>query len=36
VVSTPVNEPQSQVTERVKTTQQQLLFSLGVVFGLRR
>jgi hypothetical protein len=35
VVSTPVDEPQSQVTERVTTTQQQLLFSLGIVFGLR-
>jgi hypothetical protein len=36
VVSTPVDEPQSQVAERVTTTQQQLLFSLGIVFGLRR
>lgn len=36
VVSTPVDEPQSRVSERVVTAQQQLLLTLGVIFGLRR
>jgi len=36
VVSTPVDEPQAQVSERVTTTQHQLLFSLGILFGLQR
>jgi len=35
VVSTPVSEPQAQVSERVTTTQHQILFTVGVVFGLR-
>ena len=36
VVSTPVDEPEAQVSERVTTTQHQILFSVGVLFGLHR
>ena len=36
VVSTPVDEPASHVSERVATTQHQVFLSLGMVFGLRR
>lgn len=34
VISTPVDEPQARVSERVTTTQHQILFSSGIVFGL--
>jgi len=36
VVSTPVDEPQAQVSERVTTTQHQILFSVGLLVGLRK
>jgi hypothetical protein len=35
VISTPVDEPSARVSERVTTTQQQILFTVGVVFGVR-
>lgn len=35
VVSTPVDEPSARVSERVTTTQHQILFSVGIVFGVR-
>jgi hypothetical protein len=34
VTSTPVDEPQAQVTERVTMRQHQILLSVGIVFGL--
>jgi hypothetical protein len=36
VTSTPVDEPAARVTERVTMRQQQLMLSLGIVFGLRQ
>jgi hypothetical protein len=36
VTSTPVDEPQAQVTERVTMRQHQILLSVGIVFGLHR
>ena len=36
VISTPVDEPQAQASERVTTTQQQILLTVGLLFGLRR
>lgn len=36
VISTPVEEPQSRVSERVTTTQHQIIFSAGLALGLRR
>ena len=36
VISTPVDEPQAQVSERVTTTQHQILFSVGLLVGLRK
>lgn len=36
VTQTPVDEPPARVTERVTTTQHQIFFSVGIVFGVRR
>jgi hypothetical protein len=35
VISTPIDEPSARVSERVTTTQHQLLFSVGIVLGVR-
>jgi hypothetical protein len=36
VVSTPVDEPQAQASEHVTTRQHQIIFSVGLLFGLLR